>query len=192
MSISFSCSSISTFSTSSSSSSSSFTSFSSPPHLPCLDYPSSSTPIANLLSNVMHFNPILGLIQINSAALTISQAISGRGISECQSLLCDQLACVNGGTCISNSTHAWCECPTGISDYRCRDICASARHLCQNGATCCPNASSVLLYTCACPPSQTGMFCNQSKFLHMVFGAAILFLCERLRVTVMRCGLACS
>ena len=67
----------------------------------------------------------------------------------CQKDPCSNVACLNGGTCISGT----CDCPSGYSGLNCQDFDPCYNITCLNGGTC-------LNGSCDCPTGYTGIDCS--------------------------------
>jgi hypothetical protein len=91
--------------------------------------------------------------------------------TRCESLvsLCGSNPCQNNGTCYQDfvSNQVRCLCLPNYAGTFCNqttnatNICTANSMICNNGGTCRVNSASPLGFSCACPATATGTYCEQ-------------------------------
>ena len=84
--------------------------------------------------------------------------------------LCGTNPCRNNGTCYQDSVanRIYCICIPNYTGTLCdtpsnrTNVCLTNPSLCVNNGTCRANTSSPLGFQCVCPPTQTGVYCEQT------------------------------
>ena len=74
---------------------------------------------------------------------------------------CNDMSCKNGGTCINidpNANGVRCVCGANWTDWYCQRRKSCPDEPCVAGALC--HNSSIVGFTCTCPPFTTGMMCD--------------------------------
>lgn len=95
----------------------------------------------------------------------ISEALSGRGVSECPTVsTCNPLSCLNGATCMNTIDSFTCLCAVGFTGMRCEiDVCATSNP-CQNGGVCyVQQLEGQEVTRCNCSAPFTGQNCSNSE-----------------------------
>eukprot|EP00057_Strongylocentrotus_purpuratus_P031245 XP_784031.4 PREDICTED: protein eyes shut homolog [Strongylocentrotus purpuratus] len=96
--------------------------------------------------------------------LTMSGALAGLNIGDCDGTGCGYNVCRNNGTClpVDGSTQDFtCQCLTPFTGPRCEESIYCVNHQCLNDAVCLAD-SEAQDYSCGCPLGWQGTFCEQS------------------------------
>ena len=126
------------------------------------------TDISSVPDTLSGFRGCIDWLTINSEPIDlISDAEMGYGIRQCNTSLCQQNLCMNGGSCQDGGNNFYCDCQFPFAGPLCTtstvNPCDNAL-LCASGATCVVAANGVD-YSCACPAGATGERCSQSELI---------------------------
>ncbi|XP_061766366.1 protein eyes shut homolog isoform X2 [Nerophis ophidion] len=99
-------------------------------------------------------------LRVNSKEIfLVGDAVRGRNIQNCDPPVCQHLPCRNGGTCISEADHWFCECPSLYTGPLCQ-FTACQSNPCSHGATCIPKSPQEAV--CLCPYGRQGLLCDEA------------------------------
>ncbi|CAL8071916.1 unnamed protein product [Calicophoron daubneyi] len=84
-------------------------------------------------------------------------AVWGFAFIEAMKPSCQELGCLNGGTCVDQDESSTCICVPGFAGHRCERYDPCSKNPCRPNSQCISN--NLGRYTCICPPGWTGPNC---------------------------------